>query len=134
MSKSVLNNFLNYVLSLGLLALYPFTAFAGVSVTSPTNGATLSGPVSYIASATTTSCSKGVASMGIYTAPGVLAYVVNGTHLNTSLNLTSGSYKTVVEEWDYCGGAATTPINITVSTQAGFTSPRPQITARWERQ
>jgi hypothetical protein len=89
-------------------------AFAGVTVTSPANGATLQGPVLYVASATT-SCSKGVGSMGIYTAPGVLAYVVNGSSMNTTLNLNPGTYNSVVEEWDNCGGAGTTPITITVT-------------------
>jgi len=91
-------------------------AFAGVTVTSPANGATVTGSVSYVASATTSSCSKGVASMGIYTAPGVLAYVSNGSSLNTSLSLSAGTYNTTVEEWDYCGGAATTPITVTVTS------------------
>jgi hypothetical protein len=53
--------------------------------------------------------------MGIYTAPGVLAYVVNGASLNYSLALGAGTYNTVVQEWDGCGGASTTPITITVS-------------------
>jgi hypothetical protein len=91
-------------------------AFAGVTVTSPANGASLSGPVPYAATATTSSCSKGIGSMGIYTAPGVLAYVSNGSILNTSLSLSPGTYNTVVEEWDNCGGAATTPIKITVTS------------------
>jgi hypothetical protein len=54
--------------------------------------------------------------MGIYTAPGVLAYKVNGAALNTSLTLSGGTYQTVVEEWDNCAGAATTPITITVGS------------------
>jgi len=54
--------------------------------------------------------------MGIYTAPGVLAYVSNGSTLKTSLTLSSGTYYTTVEEWDYCGGASTTPIKITVTS------------------
>jgi hypothetical protein len=53
--------------------------------------------------------------MGIYTAPGVLAYLVNGASLNYSLALGAGTYNTVVQEWDGCGGASTTPITITVS-------------------
>jgi phospholipase C len=99
-------------------------AFAGVTVTTPANGATVQGPVHYAASATT-SCSKGVASMGIYSAPGVLAYVSNGAVLNTNLTLSPGTYHTVVEEWDNCGGAGTTPVTITVSGQSGVyvTSP-----------
>lgn len=104
-------------------------AFAGVTVTSPANGATVQGSVSYVASATT-SCSKGVASMGIYTAPGVLAYVANGSSLNTSLNLSAGTYNTTVEEWDNCGGAATQAVTVTVSNQSGvhLTSPTSNAT------
>jgi hypothetical protein len=97
-----------------LLTVTVSAAFAGVSVTAPANGATVSGPVAFKASATT-SCSKGIASMGIYTAPGVLAYVSNGSVLNTSLNLSPGTYDTVVEDWDYCGGAGTSTVKITVS-------------------
>jgi hypothetical protein len=52
--------------------------------------------------------------MGIYTAPGVLAYSTQGAQLNTSLTLSPGVYHTVVQEWDKCGGSAFSPINITV--------------------
>lgn len=89
-------------------------AFAGVAVNSPTAGATVQSPVHYVASATS-SCAGGVASMGIYTAPGVLAYTTNGASLNTSLSLSPGTYNTVVQEWDYCGGASKVPVTITVS-------------------
>jgi hypothetical protein len=101
-----------------LAAISP-VALAGVKVTAPSNGLTVQSPVHYAASAGPTSCSKGVASMGIYTAPGVLAFVVNGTSLSTDLTLGPGTYNTVVEQWDYCGGAATTSITITVSGEAG---------------
>jgi hypothetical protein len=97
-----------------LSAFFAPAAFAGVTVNTPANGATVSGSVQYVASATT-SCSQGVASMGIYTAPGVLVYTVNGASLNTTLSLTPGTYNTVVQEWDHCGGASTTPIKITVN-------------------
>lgn len=102
-----------------VVCLFASAAYAGVTVTSPANNSTVSGAVSYVASATTTTCSKGVASMGIYTAPGVLAYVVNGTTLNTSLSLSAGTYNTTVEEWDYCGGASTAPITVTVTAGSG---------------
>jgi len=99
-------------------------AFAGVTVTSPSNGVTLQGPV-HVAATANTSCSKGIGAMGIYTAPGVLAFVVNGSTLNTDLNLDPATYKTVVEAWDNCGGASTTPVTITVTAQPGVhvTSP-----------
>lgn len=86
----------------------------GVFVTSPSNNSTVGSPVNFVATATT-SCSKGVASMGIYTAPYQLAYTVNGASLNHSLTLSPGTYNTTVEEWDNCGGASTTPITVTVS-------------------
>jgi hypothetical protein len=60
--------------------------------------------------------------MGIYTSPSQLAYVVNGASLNYNLTLSPGTYNTVVEEWDKCGGAATTPVTITVNGSGSGTS------------
>jgi hypothetical protein len=93
-------------------------AFATVTVTSPKSGSTVTSPVSYVATATTTTCSKGVGSMGIYV-NNKLTYVVNGAKMNTTLSLAPGTYGTVVEEWDHCGGASYTKIPITVSTSGG---------------
>ena len=90
-----------------------------VQVTAPTNNGTVSPSVQFVASATTT-CPAGVAAMGIYTAPGVLAFKANGANLNTTLTLKPGTYHTVVEEWDKCGGAATTPIVVTVGSSGTF--------------
>src|SRR3954463_2001916 len=95
-------------------------AFAGVSVSSPVSGSTVASPVHYVASATT-SCSAGVSSMGIYTAPSVLAYKVSGATLNTYLTLSNGTYNTVVQEWDKCGGASKTAVTITVSSGTSVT-------------
>jgi len=86
-----------------------------VHVTAPANNSAVGSTVQFVASATT-NCTAGVAAMGIYTAPGVLAYKVNGAKLNTLLALKAGAYHTVVEEWDNCGGAATTPIAVTVGS------------------
>lgn len=92
----------------------------GVFVTTPTAGSTVTSPVSYAASATTTSCAQGVASMGIYV-NNVLKYVSNGSVLNTKTTLNTGPQHTVVEEWDYCGRAAYTTVNLTVSAQRSIT-------------
>jgi hypothetical protein len=86
-----------------------------VTVTAPQNNSQVSTPVQYVASASS-SCPKGVSAMGIYTAPYQLAYTVAGAKLNTALTLNPGVYDTVVEEWDNCGGAAVTPITITVGS------------------
>ena len=101
----------------------------GVFVTSPSNSSTVGSPVNFVATATTT-CSKGVASMGIYTAPYQLAYTVNGASLNTSLSLSPGTYNTTVEEWDNCGGASATPVTITVSG-SGKTFTNLQSSGGW---
>ena len=90
-------------------------AFASVLVSSPSNGASVGSNVQFTATATTTTCSKGVASMGIYV-DNKIEYVVNGINLNTSLSLAAGSHNVAVQEWDYCGGATLTPLTLKVST------------------
>ena len=91
----------------------PTIAFAGVTLTSPANDSTVHSTVKYLAS-DTTSCSKGVAATGIYTAPPILAYKINRASLDTILHLAPRRYNTVVEEWE--GGYAKTPITLTVKT------------------
>jgi hypothetical protein len=90
---------------------------SGVQVSSPANNSTVGTTVKFAASATTT-CATGVASMGIFTAPGVLAYKANGANLNTNLKLSPATYNTTVQAWDNCGGTAAAPVNITVSSAA----------------
>lgn len=99
-------------------------ALASVSVSSPSNGAVVGSPVTYVATASTSTCSRGVASMGVYI-DNVLTYVVQGASLNTKLSFNPGSYHTVVEEWDHCGGATYTAVDITVDQKTGVwvTSP-----------
>ena len=99
------------------------SAFAGVSVSSPTNGSVVGSPVNYVASAST-GCSKGVASMGVYV-DNQLIFVINGTSMNTNLSIASGGHNTVVEEWDYCGGASYTPVAIRVNNQSGVSVTSP---------
>jgi hypothetical protein len=63
----------------------------------------MTSPVHFVATGTSPWCSKGVAAMGIYTAPFVLAYVVRGSKLDTKLTLKPGNHNTVVQQWDHCG-------------------------------
>lgn len=93
------------------------TSAGQVSVNAPANNSNVATTVQYVATATS-SCAKGVSAMGIYTAPNVLAYTVNGNKLNTELTLTPGTYNTVVQEWDNCGGASKTPVTIFVKGSA----------------
>jgi hypothetical protein len=87
----------------------------------------VSSPVHFVASATT-GCNNGVSAMGIYTAPGKLAYVVNGAKLDTDLTLSVGNYDTVVQEWDNCGGAASTDVPLTVIANPDVSSPIGKLT------
>jgi hypothetical protein len=88
-----------------------------VQVSSPANNSTVGTTVNYAAKASTT-CASGVDSMGIYTAPGELAYKVKGSALNTNLSLNPATYNTTVQSWDNCGGTAATPVTIKVSSAA----------------
>ena len=94
------------------------SAFAGVTVSIPSNGSTLGTSVNSVASGST-SCSKGVASMGIYPSANWLVYTVGGSKLNTTINLNPGTYDVVVEEWDYCGGASTATVKVSVQSVSG---------------
>jgi phospholipase C len=89
------------------------SASATVTVSTPGPGATATSPTQYVASATTTTCAKGVGSMGIYV-NNKLIYVVSGAKLNTKITLAPGFEHTVVQEWDHCGGSTFTTINVTV--------------------
>src|ERR1700732_2777868 len=85
---------------------------------------TLSPPAHYGATATAPTCAKGVATMGIYV-NNVKIVVVKGASLNYELTLPAGKQHTVVEEWDYCQGASTETINVTV--QGAATGPTDSI-------
>ena len=84
------------------------------NVVSPTNGGAPTSPVHFVASATAPNCSAGIASMRIYTAPGVAAYTVNSASLDTYLSMSKGSYNAVIQAWDNCGNVYKTPVSITV--------------------
>jgi len=98
-----------------LLYLLPFLAIpasATVSVSSPTPNTTVTNPVHYVATASTT-CAKGVASMGVYV-NNKLVYSVKSASLNTNISMAFGSEHTVVQEWDNCGASSYATVNLTV--------------------
>jgi hypothetical protein len=101
---------------------------SAVWVSSPANGSQVGSPVPYVATATT-GCSKGVASMGVYV-DNQLVKTVSGASLNTALDIGAGTHNTVVEEWDYCGGASYTPVNVTV--QYGKVLSNLQASGGWK--
>ena len=101
---------------------------AGVHVTSPLNNSKITSPANFVATATS-NCSQGVASVGIYLNQR-LVFVEAGATLNTQLNLGVGTQQAVVEEWDKCGGATYTPINVTV-VGTGITLSNLQASEGW---
>jgi acid phosphatase len=91
-----------------------FTSTTGhVTVTSPTNNSVVNSPVHFVATSTT-SCPRGMSAIGIYTAPGHLAYWNSGSNLDHYLSLSPGVYNTTVQAWDNCSNAFKSFINITV--------------------
>lgn len=95
---------------------------ANVLVNDPINGATVGLSVHYMATASTTSCTQGVASMGVYV-DDVLIYVSHGGTLNTYLTISPGKHETVVEEWDKCGGASFDKLSIKVAAPPSAATP-----------
>jgi hypothetical protein len=108
-----------------LIAAMATSAFAGVTVSSPVSGATVGSPVSFVATATSATCSRGVASMGIYV-DDKLVYVVNDDSLNTKVTIGAGVHKTVVQEWDLCGGSRFTDVAIAVTSHSAVSVSSPQ--------
>jgi uncharacterized protein (DUF1499 family) len=106
---------------LGTAVFFAISSFAvpTVTVIAPKAGTSPGSPIFYEAYATSSACTKGIASMRIYTADHVAAYTVNGAHLETFIKLAPGTYNTVVQAWDNCGGVGKTPINLTVTSTAG---------------
>ncbi len=98
-----------------------------VTVIYPANGAVVHGPVYYVASASSPTCAKGIASMRIYSAPYISAYTVNAAQFSTFVPLAPGTYSTVVQTWDYCGGVGKAPITVTVSSTGGVTVYTPTV-------
>ena len=93
----------------GALLGFATAAFAATTVTvlSPKAGAGSGSPIFYEAYATSPNCANGISAMRIYSAPGVSAYTVDGAHIETFIPLSAGTYSTVVEAWDNCGGVGT---------------------------
>ena len=92
--------------------------YANVIVSSPQAGETVSTTAHFEATGNTTTCSRGVASMGVYV-DNRLEYVVDGTSVNTSLPLAVGKHNAVLQEWDYCGGTTHIAVPVTAAVAAG---------------
>jgi len=114
---------------LGVGTFFAISAYAAPTVTviAPKTGTSVGSPIFYSAYATSTACSKGIAAMRIYTADHVGAYTVNGAHIETFIKLNPGTYNTVVQAWDNCGGVGKTTVTLTVNSTAGVTVFLPNL-------
>jgi hypothetical protein len=106
-----------------LILAFALPAFGSVAVSSPSNNTSVAPSTKFVASASTT-CSKGVAAVGVYV-DNKLEYVANGAALNTTIALTPGKHNVAVQEWDFCGGATNTPLTLTVPASAGISVSAP---------
>ncbi|HTC95941.1 MAG TPA: Ig-like domain-containing protein [Terriglobales bacterium] len=89
--------------------------FAGVTLSSPANGATVQSPVPLVATA---SSSNAITGWAVYDGNN-LAYRNSTSQLNTSLNLASGSHYLTVKAWDSAGNVSATAFPILVTTGGG---------------
>ena len=108
----------SFLLLTGLLFLSvsSTSAFAGITITSPGSGSSVQSPVHFVASSSTTTCSKGVAAMGVYD-NNILMVTTDGSKMDTSVALTDGTHSnTVIQSWDFCGGSSKTKISLKVGT------------------
>ena len=92
---------------------------AGVSVSAPANGATVSSPMQVVASAI---APNPIVAMRIYL-DDVSVFAINSNSLNTTVSAaTTGSHRLVVQAWDATGVVYKQPVNVTVSS---VTNPIP---------
>lgn len=89
---------------------------AGVTVTSPSAGATLASPVQFVASATAPS-GRVINAMRIYVDNGD-AYTIGASSLNTSLELSAGVHNVDVQAWDNTGAVYIKTMSITVGSSS----------------
>jgi hypothetical protein len=108
-------------LFVSLLAFSSIGVAQSVTVSSPSNGATVGSPVNFVASAT--GGSFPVTAMRIYV-DNVSDYLTNSSSLNTSLALAGGGHYVVVQAWNSAGQVFKNALNITVGS-----SPSPSAGA-----
>src|SRR5438552_3346584 len=97
------------------------TAFAGVTVSSPTPGATTGSPVQFVASA---SSSRPITAMRIYV-DDQSVFTNNSNNLNTSIPIADGAHRVVVQAWDSSGAVFKFPETITVNSSSPPPPPPP---------
>jgi hypothetical protein len=106
--------------TLALIMLGSLTAFAGVSVSSPSDGATVGSPVHFVASA---GADSGIAAIRVYVDDNS-AYLTYSSNFDTNIPIGGGSHYVVVQAWDNSGNVYRQIMTINVSGSSGG-SPAP---------
>ena len=101
-------------------------SFAGVTISSPKNGATVASPVHVVATATS---ANPITSMRIYV-NSVSVFVTSSNKIDTLVNMATGTRVVVVQAWDSKGVVVKSQITITVSAAPPSTpTPTPPTTS-----
>ena len=95
-------------------------AFADVSVSSPSDGATVGSPVHFVASA---SAANGIAAIRVYVDDNS-AYLTYSSNFDTNIPMGTGSHYVVVQAWDNSGNVYRQVMTINVSGSSSG-SPAP---------
>jgi len=99
----------------------------GVTIASPGNGATVSSPAQFSASATANS-GRVITAMRLYVDNNPVT-TVSGASLNTSASLANGNHYVAIVAWDNAGASYRSTENITVgTTSSGGGTPTPTPT------
>jgi hypothetical protein len=116
-----------FLMSITLVQMTPKEVMAAqlpestIDVSTPRDGASLSGPVHFKATAST-SCGDGISSMAIYTSAQHLAYSISSASLDTWLKLDPGIYNASLQARDNCGNSAQAPLTVTVTSSDSTTA------------
>jgi hypothetical protein len=90
-------------------------AQAGVIINSPADGSTVSSPVRFLASATSSNSAYPITAMRVYV-DDKSVYLVNASRLDTTIPLASGPHRVVVVAWDSQGFSYTQRASITAGS------------------
>jgi acid phosphatase len=85
------------------------TSSAGLVISSPTSGATVSSPVHVVATSTQTK----ITGTRVYV-DGVSRYFTSGTSVDTYISMTSGSHRLTVKNWDSSGAITSSALTVAV--------------------
>lgn len=106
-----------------LLAMVSLTAasFAGVTVSSPGNGTSVTSPVHVVAAATST---NPITAMRIYV-DNVSVYLVSASKIDTSVAMSKATHSVVVQAWDSKGTVFKQALTVTVAGTTPTPTPTP---------